>query len=63
MFYPKVKAGHEFSQGEVIGEIRDLKGRVIEEINASTSGIIFIRMTNVTVNSGDTILILGELEK
>ena len=62
LFYPKRKAGEIVSEGELIGEVRNLDGHVEEQILAPISSVITIRMTNVTVNSGDVLLFLGELE-
>lgn len=62
IFYPKKKAGNKVSKGEIIGEVKNLRGSVIEEITASISGIVLIRMTYVTVNSSDVVMMLGELE-
>jgi len=50
------------SKGEVV-EVRKLIGVVGEEIAASINGMIIIQMTHVRVNSGDLVMILGELER
>jgi hypothetical protein len=62
LFYPKFKAGDIVSEEDVIGEIKNLKGNVVEQIKASISGVILVRMTYVTVNSGDIVMVLGKLK-
>jgi len=62
IFYPKLKAGSEISKGKTIGSVKSLKGSVLERITASIDGIVFLRMTYTTVNTGDIVMILGELE-
>ena len=62
LFYPKCRAGEIVSKGDRVGEVRNLYGHVEERVLAPIHGLVTIRMTNLTVNSGDVVLFLGELE-
>lgn len=61
VFYPSIKAGDMVSRREGVGQIKNITGEVLEEIIAPAKGVIVLRITHVTVNSGDLLMILGEL--
>lgn len=60
IFCPNIRAGEMISKGDIIGQVKNLRGKKVEDIIACSEGVILIRITNVTINSGDLIMIIGK---
>lgn len=58
LFYPQVKLGDSVSEDQVLGEVKDLLGNVIETIYAPSKGILTYWIHNPKVEPGETIMIL-----
>jgi hypothetical protein len=56
MFHPKVEIRTKISIGQVLAEIKDIKGDVIEEIKSPENGILLTIMTKRVVNCGDSVM-------
>lgn len=63
IFYPSVQVGSIISKGDVIGEIRNIKGETLETITSPMTGVILCMITNPIVNTGDFLLIICGTEK
>ena len=53
IFYPFAKPGDAVTKGEKIGEIRDLKGDVLEELISPVTGLVRIIFWHRVKNTGD----------
>lgn len=56
LFYPKVKCGSIVSEGEYIGEIKNLMGEILEEIVAPVNGVVHTIFNNRLVKAGEVLL-------
>lgn len=56
MFYPAVTVGQEVKAGEKLGEMRDLYGKLIEEVISPATGSILFLVTSLASNPGDPLL-------
>jgi predicted deacylase len=64
LFYSNVKPGDILEKGEVIGEIKNLKGEVLETVRAPTKGANMLILHNPVVEpGGKVILSWGILEE
>lgn len=55
IFYPFVKLEDAVKQGDVMGEIRDLDGRTLEQIIAPRDGVVLLIMTNPVKHPDDLV--------
>ena len=53
IFYPEAKPGDAVKKGQKIGEIRDLKGDVLEELISPVDGLVRIYFWHRVKNTGD----------
>jgi biotin carboxyl carrier protein len=53
LFYPKIKVGDHVKEGQIIGEIKDLKGDVLETLAAPNNGLVNLIMCNPVKLPGD----------
>ena len=56
LFYPQVKLGDFVSEGQVLGEIKNLFGEVIETVHAPSNGTITYWIHNPMVEAGQNVL-------
>jgi len=63
LFYPKVKAGKTVLDGEVLGEIKDIKGDLVERIVALKGGVVLYMFFRHVVNTGDPLFSIGIIER
>jgi len=63
LFYSKnkVKPGDVLSEGEVIGEVKNLEGEVIETVYAPQKGVVLLMIHNPLVEPGEKIMEWGVL--
>jgi hypothetical protein len=54
-----VKTGDEVPEGELLGEVRDLYGDVIEEVRAPAPGVLLFLTTSAAVADDGLLLGLG----
>jgi hypothetical protein len=55
IFYPKVKPGDRITKGQLIGEIGNLQGEVVERLIAPHDGMIILSMYNPVKLPGDLV--------
>jgi len=55
IFYPATELGAQIKKGDVLGEIRDLEGKIVEEIIAPRDGVVMLMMTNPVKHPDDLI--------
>lgn len=58
-WYPRKKAGDTFQQGEVLGEIKDYFGSVLEVYRAEKSGVMLYQVGSLCVIKGDPLMAYG----
>ncbi|MFX0195809.1 MAG: succinylglutamate desuccinylase/aspartoacylase family protein [Candidatus Hodarchaeota archaeon] len=58
-FLPKVKVGTVVSEGEVVGEVKNLHGETVDIITAPEDGVVYIIFHKPPVFSGDTVMHFG----
>jgi hypothetical protein len=56
IFHPKIEIRTKISKGQVLAEIKDLKGDVSEEVKSPDNGILLTIMTKRVVNCGDSVM-------
>ena len=56
LFYCYVKAGEKVDNNQLLGEIKNLEGKTLEEIKSPMSGIIEITVINPVIKAGDYVL-------
>jgi len=59
LFHAHVKPGDIVSQGDVVGEVINLQGEVVETMRSSTQGVVLALIHNPVVNPGDGTVYLG----
>lgn len=59
-WYPARKAGDSFQKGDVLGEIKDYFGSVLEVCLAEMDGIMLYRVGSLCVIEGDPLMAYGE---
>ena len=60
-WYPSVKLGDTVSTGQVLGEVRDLFGNVLETVVASADAMVIYMVVSLAVSAGDPLISLGTL--
>jgi predicted deacylase len=55
LFHPSVQMADHIRKGEVLGEIRDLDGRTLEQIIAPKDGVVLLMMTNPVKHADDLV--------
>lgn len=61
-YYPVVAAGDIVRQDQVIGELRDIFGEVLQTLRAPASGPVLFLVTALAVKKGDPLLGIGVLD-
>jgi predicted deacylase len=61
LFHSAAKPGTILSKGDIIGEVKNLDGEVIETVHAPTKGIILLMIHNPLVEPGEKLMTWGEL--
>jgi len=59
LWYPSKDLTDPVSVGEVLGEIRDVFGKVLATIRSEKEGFILYRLTSLSVNTGEALLGIG----
>lgn len=59
LFHAYVKPGDVVSDGEVLGEVTNLQGEVIEKIISPKKGVILVLIHNPVVDPGEKIIYVG----
>ena len=55
IFFPLVKMADAIKKGDILGEIRDLDGSVLERIVAPRDGVVLLMMTNPIKHPNDLV--------
>jgi predicted deacylase len=55
-WHPSVAVGERVAAGEVVGEVRDAFGRVLEAPSAPLDGVVLFLVTSLAMNAGDPLL-------
>ncbi len=55
LFYPTVQMAEHIRKGDVLGEIRDLEGRTLEQVIAPKDGVVLLMMTNPVKHPDDLV--------
>ena len=55
-FHPSIAVGEEVSEGQPVGEIRDLFGEPLRRLRAPASGPVLFLVTSLAINHGDPLL-------
>ena len=63
LLYPKVKPGDHIREGQILGDVGDLKGDIIEQIVAPISSTIIMMYPKHVVNEGDPIFFVAPVEE
>ena len=61
LLYSRVKPGDTLLEGEVLGEVKNLKGEVIETVYAPSKGVVLLMIHNPLLEPGEKIMTWGEL--
>lgn len=59
LWYPAKDLEDQVSRGEVIGEIKDVFGKVLATIRSEKEGSVVYRLTSLAVNQGEALLGVG----
>ena len=59
LWYPAVALEATVAVGAVLGEIRDVFGRVLATVRSERAGAIIYRLTSLSVNAGEALLGVG----
>jgi uncharacterized protein len=60
MFFPDVAVGDTVREGDRLGEMQDIRGRVVATFTSPLTGVVLMMYTTPVRSSGETILILGK---
>lgn len=63
MWYPYKKPGEMIRQGEVLGEVKDYEGRVLEVSRAEYDGVILYQTGSLQVKEGGPMIAYGKISK
>jgi uncharacterized protein len=59
LWYPSKQISEPVSVGDVLGEIKDVFGEVLETIRSEKEGFVLYRLTSLAVNQGEALLGVG----
>lgn len=59
-WYPKVKAGQKVNEGEMLGEVKDFFGNVIERYYARVSGVVLYMTVSLSVEKDEPLVAYGK---
>ncbi|RDJ21841.1 succinylglutamate desuccinylase [Bosea caraganae] len=59
LWYPAKNLSEPVAEGEVVGEIRDVFGKVLASIRSEKAGFILYRLTSLAVNQDEALLGVG----
>ena len=59
LWYPRKQLGETVTAGEVLGEIRDIFGTVLETVKARDDGSLLYKLSSLVVNKGEALLGTG----
>jgi uncharacterized protein len=59
LWYPAKEISDPVSVGDVLGEIKDVFGEVLETIRSEKDGFVLYRLTSLAVNQGEALLGVG----
>jgi predicted deacylase len=62
IFYPSVEPNEVVEEGQVIAEIRDFEGEVLEKVRSPANGVILGTITAASTFEGSTLFGLGRLK-
>ncbi len=62
-YHPSVVVGEEVSQGQLVGELRDLFGDTVRQLHSVASGEVVFCVTSLAVKAGDPLLGIGVLPR
>ena len=63
LFFSHVKLLDDVRAGDVLGEVRDLTGRTLQEIRSPVEGVVITTRGLLRVNAGDGLFALAQREK
>jgi len=63
LFHVHVKPGDVVSRDDVIGEVMNLQGEIIETVRSPTEGVVLTLFHNAVVNPGDKTVFLGSTKQ
>ncbi len=61
IFYPKFKAGDLFKKGELMAQVKDMFGKIVEEIHAPADGRVAIMFPKRVKIAGETVFLYFKL--
>jgi predicted deacylase len=59
LWYPAKEISDPVSEGDILGEIRDVFGSVLMTVRSEKEGSILYRLTSLSVNKGEALLGVG----
>jgi hypothetical protein len=59
LWYPSKPLGKAVAAGEVLGEIRDMFGTVLDTVTARDDGFLLYQLSSLAVNRGEALLGTG----
>lgn len=59
LWYPAKELSDPVGEGDALGEIRDVFGKVLATIRSERAGLILYRLTSLSVNQGEALLGVG----
>ena len=59
LWYPSKQLGDAVAAGEVLGEVRDVFGTVLETVKARDDGFLLYKLSSLAVNRGEALLGTG----
>jgi predicted deacylase len=63
IFHPRVAVGHPVKKGDVVGEMVDLVGEPLAEVNAPSSGVLLFIVTSPAIKKDGLLLAIGALDR